>query len=60
VTLASETTYNWKAEEDGWQVPLTLAAGQIVPPFGRFFVGVGVGGSYYFDKSDTAPEWDLC
>lgn len=59
VTLASETTYNWKAEDDGWQVPLTLAAGQILPPFGNFFVGVAVGGTYYIEKADYAQEWDL-
>ncbi len=59
LTLASETTYDWTADEDGWQVPLTLAAEQILPPFGYFFVGVSVGASYYIEKGDFAPEWDL-
>jgi hypothetical protein len=58
-TIASETTYNWKADDDGWKIPLTLAVGQVLPPFGNFFVGVGVGASYYIEKDDFAPEWDL-
>jgi hypothetical protein len=59
ISLASESTYNWKASTDPWQVPLTLGVGQVLPPIGKFFVGVGLGGTYYFVKSDFAPEWDL-
>lgn len=59
VSLTSETTYNWEANTDPWQVPLTVAIGQILPPFGKFFVGVALGGTYYVVKSDLAPEWDL-
>ncbi len=58
-SLTSETTYNWVASTDRWQVPVTLAVGQILPPFGRFFVGVGFAGSYYAVKSDFAQEWDV-
>lgn len=58
-TLASETTYNWNADEDPWQVPVTVGLNQILPPFGNYFVGVGVGASYYVEKADYAQEWDL-
>ena len=59
VTVASETSYNWEADDDEWQIPVTLGVTQILPPFGKFFVGVGVGGTYYIEKSDYAPEWDV-
>ncbi|MGE5172920.1 MAG: hypothetical protein ACM3MD_03730 [Betaproteobacteria bacterium] len=59
VSVTSETTYNWEADTDPWQIPLTAAIGQVLPPFGKFFMAVGLGGSYYIVKSDFAPEWDL-
>lgn len=59
VVLGSETTCNWQADEDKWQVPLTLAVGQILPPFGKFFLGVSAGGTYYIEKPDYAQEWDV-
>ncbi len=59
ISLMSETTYNWKAEQNQWQVPLTLGLGQILPPFGKFFLGVGVGGTWYIERSNLAPRWDL-
>ncbi len=59
VSLTSETTYNWRADKDPWQIPATVAIGQILPPFGKFFVGVGLGASYYLKKNEFGPEWDL-
>ena len=59
VSLASETTYNWKLDEDNWTIPLTLGVGPILPPFGKFFVGVAVAGSYYVERSDNAQECDV-
>ncbi len=58
-SLTSETTYNWKASTDPWQVPATVAIGQILPPFGKSFVGVGLAYSSYLVKSDFAPDWDV-
>ncbi len=57
--VGSETTYNWEADEDEWQIPVSLGVNQILPPFGRFFLGVGIAGSYYIEKSKYAQEWDL-
>lgn len=57
--LGSETTYNWKAEHDPWQVPVTIGISQILPPIGKEFIGVMVGGSYYAVKSDYAQRWDF-
>lgn len=59
VALGSETTYNWELDEDNWTVPLTLGVNQILPPFGKFFVGVGLAGSVYLEKSEFAQEWDF-
>ncbi len=59
VSFMSETTYNWQADEDRWQVPLTLGLGQILPPIGKQFIGVAVAGTYYAERADYAPEWDV-
>lgn len=59
LSVASETTYNWQADKDAWQVPVTVGVGQILPPIGMQFIGVGVGASYYIEKADSAPEWDI-
>lgn len=58
VALGSETTCNWELDEDKWTVPVTLGVNQILPPFGKFFVGVGFAGTYYAEKSKYAQEWD--
>jgi len=59
VAIASEATCNWELDENKWTVPLTLGVNQILPPFGKFFLGVGLAGSYYIEKSDFAQEWDV-
>jgi hypothetical protein len=58
-TMGSETTYNWEADKDKWQIPITLAVSQILPPIGKEFIGIGVGASYYAEKADTAQDWDV-
>ncbi|MCE9612889.1 MAG: hypothetical protein K8T26_01345 [Lentisphaerae bacterium] len=58
-TLGSESTYNWEADKDEWQIPVTLALSQILPPIGKQFIGVAAGGSYYVEKSDVVQEWDV-
>jgi len=59
LTWTSETTYDWEAEQDGWQVPMTLVLEQVLPPVGGVYPTVSVGGSYYVAKSDYAQEWDI-
>ncbi len=59
LALGSETTYNWEADDDEWTVPVTLGLSQILPPFGKFFLGVALAGSYYIEKSDSSQEWDM-
>ena len=59
VAVGSETTYNWELDKDNWTVPLTVGVNQILPPFGKFFVGVGFAGTKYLKKSEFAQEWDL-
>lgn len=58
ITIGSETTYNWEADDDPWQVPVSVGLNQILPPIGKQFIGVGVAATYYIEKSDMAPEWD--
>ncbi len=57
--IGSETTYNWQADEDKWQIPVSVGINQILPPVRKSFVGIGIAGSYYIEKPDTAPEWDV-
>ena len=59
VTVMSETTYNWEAEQDEWQVPVTLGLGQILPPIGMQFIGIALAGTYYIEKSEYAQDWDV-
>lgn len=59
VTLGSESTYNWEADKDPWQVPVTLGVGQILPPFGMEFVGLALAGSYYVEKARYTQDWDV-
>lgn len=59
LAVGSETTYNWELEEDNWTVPVTFGINQILPPFGRFFLGVGFAGTYYVEKSEYMQDWDL-
>jgi hypothetical protein len=59
VTLGSETAYNWEADKDEWQIPVSVALSQILPPIGNQFIGVAVGGSYYVEKADAVQDWDV-
>ncbi|MFH0953259.1 MAG: hypothetical protein V1873_02905 [Verrucomicrobiota bacterium] len=59
VSLSSETTYNWDADTDPWQVPVTLGVGQILPPIGKQFIGIGFGATYYAEKPEFVQEWDV-
>ncbi|NLZ05967.1 MAG: transporter [Phycisphaerae bacterium] len=59
VSFMSETTHDWQADDDPWQVPVTAGLGQILPPIGKQFIGVAVAGTYYAERADYAPEWDI-
>ncbi len=59
LAVGSETTYNWELDKDNWTVPLTFGVNQILPPFGRFFMGIGLAYTTYIEKSPLAQEWDV-
>lgn len=59
LTVGSETTFNWDAEDEAWQVPVTVGLGQILPPIGKQFIGVAVAGSYYMEKPEMVQDWDV-
>jgi hypothetical protein len=59
LTWMSETTYDWEAEQDAWQVPMTLVLEQVLPPVGAAFFAVTVAGTYYVEKPENAQEWDI-
>jgi hypothetical protein len=56
LTLNSETTLNWAAEE--WTVPINLFVSHIYN-FGKQPVSLGVGGRVYAETPDEGPEWGL-
>ena len=53
LTLNTETTYNWAAEE--WSVPLNLVVGQIVR-FGKLPVQFQVGARYYAQSFEGGAD----
>jgi hypothetical protein len=59
LAVGSETTYNWEADDDNWTIPLTAGVNQILPPFGKFFIGIGLSGTKYLEKSEFYQEWDV-
>jgi len=56
LTLNSETTLNWTAEE--WSVPINLLVSRIYN-FGKQPVSLGVGGRVYVETPDGGPDWGL-
>lgn len=56
LTLNSETTYDWTAEE--WTVPLNLSVTQVARIGGQP-VSFQIGGRYYLDAPDGGPEWGI-
>lgn len=59
VALGSETTYNWEADDDNWTIPLSAGVNQILPPFGKFFLGIGFSGTKYLEKGEYVQDWDV-
>ena len=53
VSVQSETTYNWKAEQ--WSVPVNVAAAKLVK-FGKLPVSLQAGVGYWVESPDTGPE----
>jgi hypothetical protein len=54
VSMNFESTYDW--ERDVWNAPLNLGISQILP-IGKQLVSLQVGGAYYLDAPQGAPEW---
>jgi hypothetical protein len=59
LTLNTESTYNWKADENRWRVPINLMVSQLVK-FGEQTVAFQLGYRYYADnpysRPDTGPD----
>ncbi len=55
-TLNTESTYDWENEE--WTVPINLMVSQVFR-IGKQPVSFQIGGRYYADGPDGAPEWGL-
>ena len=57
ISLNTESTYNWKA--DDWSVPINLLVAQMLKAGDQIFQ-VGVGARYWLDTPDNGPEgWGL-
>ncbi len=56
LTLNSESTYNWTAEE--WTVPINLIVSRIYN-FGHQPVSLGVGGRWYAETPHDSPDWGV-
>jgi hypothetical protein len=56
LTLNSESTYNWTADE--WTVPVNLIVSHIYN-FGDQPVSLGVGGRWYAETPQDGPDWGV-
>jgi hypothetical protein len=55
VSLNTEATYNWKADQDEWSVPVNLAVAQILKIGGKPFQ-VTLGARYWAAGPEAGPE----
>jgi hypothetical protein len=56
ITLNTETTYDWISEE--WTAPINLSYSQVFAVGGQHMSFL-VGGRYYVDGPEGAPQWGL-
>jgi hypothetical protein len=54
VSMNVESTYDW--ERDAWSAPVNLGISQILP-IGKQLVSLQLGGAYYVEAPQGAPEW---
>jgi len=58
ITLQSETTANWEAEEDKWTVPVNLIFSKL-SSFGPFPASYQFGFGVFAAHPDTGPKWKV-
>lgn len=59
VTLSSETTANWEAENgEQWTVPLILQVSKVTK-LGPFPFSMGLAGGYYLEHPGSGPQWKM-
>jgi hypothetical protein len=58
VTLQSETSANWEADEDRWTVPINLQFSKL-SSFGLFPASYQVGFGGYVEHPDAGPSWKI-
>ncbi len=58
ITLQSETTANWKAEDDKWTVPINLLFAKL-SSFGPFPASYQFGAGVFAAHPDTGPKWKI-
>jgi len=58
ITLQSETTANWKAEDDKWTVPINVLFAKL-SSFGPFPASYQFGGGVFVAHPDTGPKWKI-
>lgn len=57
-SLSSETTYNWKADDEPWTVPINLQLSKLLTLGGKP-ISVGAGVRYYPEAPSGGPDWGL-
>jgi len=58
ITLQSETTANWKVEQDRWTVPVNLIFSKL-SSFGPFPASYQFGLGVFAAHPDTGPTWKI-
>ena len=54
--INTESTYDWYARQ--WTVPINSGVSQLLK-FGDQPVSIGLSGTWYAERPDTAPEWGI-
>jgi hypothetical protein len=58
ITLQSEMTANWKADQDKWTVPINLMFAKL-SSFGPFPASYQFGGGVFVAHPDIGPKWKI-
>jgi hypothetical protein len=58
VTCQSESTVNWKLDDDRWTIPLNVVFAKL-SSFGPFPASYQFGAGVYLEHPDVGPEWKL-
>ncbi|MCK9432501.1 MAG: transporter [Candidatus Omnitrophica bacterium] len=58
VSVSSESTYDWKASDRAWTIPVIGTLSQVLPFF-KEYASISLGGIYYAQAPTSGPKWGI-